>query len=267
MPAFSRYAARVLLAFSGITCLYATWSQAQSPAEFGNDSEPVIGKELSQQTGVSLIRHPEKSGPSQFGSKSNGLLRFKAVHFTAENATLLDAVEHVTGLNPRLIIGASTFPVGRCYSIKIAVRGDRTTAEAALFQALEQAFPLRVARQKRKMKVLVLGTAEDWRQIGFKPLSARIVTRGTWEYKLDGKIATYTIRNSNMDTLVGQIEHHLDRFILNETHLKDNFDMTVKVPYEGGVADFRKALAEHGLRLEEAERELDVVVIEKKVAD
>jgi uncharacterized protein (TIGR03435 family) len=235
----------------------ARQARAEPPAAQEKQLMPPLGKELSRINGVSLIRiDRDKSG---YGS-SVGIRR---ASFTAASLPLRNALESVTGVHPDRIIGASMLPAGN-YSINIAVRGDQKKLESTFFQALDQAFALHVSHENHKMKLLVLSTAENWPRVGFKALRPRIVTVSTSGWQRQGDARIYTFHQQTIDQLVAQIQQELGRVVLNETNLKGRFNITMKVPEVGGLPDFSRALAEHGLRLQGADRELDSVVIESK---
>jgi hypothetical protein len=235
---------------------------------------PEANKELSRVPGVSMIRDPrpvEKDwdGGGYFSSPVSGFSRnvygaflgsFPAKDTCISYGSLSWTLQQVTGVRAELIFGAWLLP-HEGYTMKITGPDlNMEQVRAQLFHALEETFGIRVSQQKRKARVLVLSKGENWNRDGFKTCWWPV--NGGGATSKDGKTWDFTAHV--MDEIAGIVESDLRRIVLNETGLQGWFRGSMAAGNTLNLTDHQKDLLQHGLLLQEAIREMDVVVVERK---
>jgi len=255
--------------------LYSQPNRAASPAA-------EAGTEFSRAPDVSITRyvipggisirpedadHYEKGWDIQAHYPGIGNPTFTSI------GSFLWTVRSATRLRKELIIGSSLLPRGT-YTVKVVTKGGidqemlMKQVQTKLFQALEHAFNLRVFKQNRKLQVLVLSKGANWNRDGFKTSWWGL---GPWgAASKDGR--SWDFGRYDMEGIAGAVEGELERIVLNETGIQGHFSgnmaagqmQTTQEARVLKLADVQKDLVKHGLRLQEAIREMDVVVIEKK---
>ncbi len=218
---------------------------------------PQAQEELSQVAGVSIRRESESRVPRSFFFSFDGFF-FEQTTYSSWGSSLADCLASVAEVSPKLVRGSSLLP-GGTYTIKISTTdsgADKVTAK--LFRALEEAFDLRISMQKQKSKLLILTKGKNWERDGFKP--SWIWGEGL-PFHWQAKDALYFF-GWDMDTMAHWAEVITGKIVLNETRIQGAYSGSYDTSFRpSGV---KKYLAQHGLRLQQAVREVDIVVIEKR---
>jgi uncharacterized protein (TIGR03435 family) len=228
----------------------ATYVRAQADEA---PPQPEIGKELSKVANVSLVREPKRESGVWAKVTKEGL----KLTFSCGGMTLSQILENITDMPRSLIKGGGDIPRG-IFAAKIIAK-DHEEIKAKLFEAMERSFNLRPSLQNRKVKALVLLKGENWPRDGFKFAttedSAMVTEDDTGNITFDG---------SEMSGVARKLSEKLRNVVLDETGLKGKFQGNVRIRDGASLTEVEKMLLGHGLQLQAAMREVQVLVVERK---
>ena len=138
------------------------------------------------------------------------------------------------------------------YDYVFRAPGDYGSRKRMMQSAVEQAFSIAVAFEPRRRDVLVLRPVAG-RTVGLTEAASGAAGFSSYPGGISG-------RGLDLQSLTNALEYAVDRPILDETGLEGRFDVALEWD-AGEEGDLERALAELGLTLVPAERDIQVLVI------
>jgi uncharacterized protein (TIGR03435 family) len=131
---------------------------------------------------------------------------------------------------------------------------DETTSLLRI--AIEKNFGIVGRRETKKLPVLCL----KWTDAARERLTPTVSTGGAG---MTAKAGEVSVVNAPVEQVCYSMEHTLNRPVLDETNNLKKFDFTLKWDAKSPESIIEAVRSQLGLEVEEAEREIEVVIIEK----
>ena len=180
-----------------------------------------------------------------------------------EGATVADLLPALYGVSGARLSIEADLPEGRFDVLMKGPAAIQRKLVQVKKETLEQMFGLSTQTEKRERDAYVL--TKERKADGLRPTA---MTNGASSRNQPGKIQSM---NVSIDSLVANLEKLLGRPVIDETGLKEKYDIDLKwdqpdkdVPNVEGLV---KAVEDQlGLRLAPAKREVDVLVVKRQAA-
>jgi uncharacterized protein (TIGR03435 family) len=253
--------AALLLAGGATTYVVIQQHRLQPAAVVTQSADDVLALEiidtldsraLDQAPPIVFLRVHDGPDDRTGSIESNGKVMGKAVSIRS-----LLATAHGTSPSRLRIAGQTTLPDQRVDYLVSLPSGQKE----ALQQAIREKLGLIAQRENREEDVYVL-TARPGEFTGLQPSARR--GGGSSTRNTDGQL---TFNNTTIDSLARRIELLLQRLVVNETGLRDRFDILLTYAEPGEKQPdpevLKKALLEQlGLELKPDKRDMEILLVQ-----
>lgn len=142
-----------------------------------------------------------------------------------------------------------------CYDLVLPPSFSLSEAWRWMLSDLERYFKITVMSESRKTDCWVLSVTEGCDRLATKG--------GTPSYTMAKEELRFSIRNRPVSLLVSSLSVHDLPWIVDETAFAENIDIDIELGSHFTLEELNKALQPYGLKMEQGQRVLDVVVIKE----